>query len=164
MDANVTGDRGGNFSLTAAGLATGTGGGTFKTVNTLTYTIDGVFFSKGATDNIAFSSGMLPPGVNSSGNPNLGNSQEAYYAVWIDSAGNFTTTMGNRVGTGGLSATQGTTAVLPPDVQAAKALVGLIKVSTDSTHTFTPGTTTLGSNNTAAYQDCRAMPTKPALT
>ena len=47
----------GFLSLTAAGLAEGTNAATFKTVNTLTFTSNGVFKSKSATDNLTFSSG-----------------------------------------------------------------------------------------------------------
>ena len=54
---NLKLSQGGSFALTAGGLAEGTNANTYKTVNTITYVIDGVFKSKGATDNVAFTAG-----------------------------------------------------------------------------------------------------------
>lgn len=57
MSYNIAQINSGFLSLTAAGLAKGTGAGTFKTSAALTYTNNGVFKSKAATDNLTFTAG-----------------------------------------------------------------------------------------------------------
>ena len=57
MSYNIEQANSGYLSLTAAGLAEGTNSATFKTANTLTYTSNGVFKSKAATDNLTFTAG-----------------------------------------------------------------------------------------------------------
>lgn len=130
------------MSFTAAGLAEGTNANTYKTTATLAYTSDGVIKSKGATDNIAMTStaGTVPP------------SSAALYAVWIDSSGNFSNSRGPVVA-----------AADPCPIPTAPAnnltLVGLIKVVTNASTTFTPGSTDLGAAGvTDTYYDCSVMP------
>lgn len=142
MSYNIEQINSGFQSLTAAGLAEGTNANTYKTVNTLTYTSDGVLKSKAGTDNIAMTSGIgtVPP------------SSAALYAVWIDGSGNFSNSRGPVVVTGD-----------PCPVPTAPAnnltLVGLIKVTTNSSTTFTPGSTDLGNAGvTDTYYDCSVMP------
>lgn len=132
----------GFLSLTAAGLAEGTNAATFKTVNTLTFTSNGVFKSKGATDNLTFSSGHTA----------LAASQSCLFGVWINASGTVSTSQGPIVANGD-----------PCPVPGAPAtnltLVGLIKVATDASTTFTPGTTDLGASGvTDTYYDCMDMP------
>jgi hypothetical protein len=131
MSYNIEQVNSGYMSLSAAGLALGTGAGTFKTTNTLTYTNNGIFKSKGATDNLAFTAGHTA----------LANSQACLFAVWINASGTVSTTQGPIVTTGDNC---------PVPTQ--------IKVSCSSSQTFTPGTSTLGTGNTATYTDCSLMP------
>ena len=142
MSYNIEQINSGFQSLTAAGLAEGTNANTYKTAATLAYTINGVFKSKGATDNIAMTAtaGTVPP------------SSAALYAVWIDTNGNFSNTRGPVVDAAD---------PCPVPVQTALnvALVGLIKVVTNASTTFTPGTTDLGNAGvTDTYFDCSVMP------
>ena len=141
MSYNIEQMNSGYVSLSAAGVAAGTNAGTYKTSNTLTYTSNGVFKSKAATNNVAFSTGHTA----------LANSQACLFGVWIDAGGTFSTTQGPIVAAGD-----------PCPVPTARAanvtLVGLIKVSTGAAETFTPGTSTLGTGNTATYMDCMVMP------
>lgn len=142
MSYNIEQINSGSVSLTAAGLAEGTNANTYKTVNTLTYTTNGVFKSKGATDNIAMTAtaGTVPP------------SSAALYAVWIDGSGNFSNTRGPVVAAG-------EPCPLPSAPAGDVALVGLIKVTTNSSTTFTPGSTDLGNAGvTDVYSDCMVMP------
>ena len=142
MSYNIEQMNSGYVSLTAAGLAEGTNAATFKTANTLAYTSNGVFKSKAATDNIAFSSGHTA----------LAASQACLFGVWIDAAGNVTTSQGPIVAAGD-------PCPVPSAPAANRTLVGLIKVTTDSSTTFTPGTTDLGASGvTDAYSDCMVMP------
>lgn len=142
MSYNIEQVNSGYMSLTAAGLAEGTNANTYKTVNTLTFTSNGVFKSKGATDNIAMTSGIgtVPP------------SSAALYAVWIDGSGTFSNTRGPVVASG-------EPCPVPTANAANLTLVGLIKVTTDGSTTFTPGSTDLGAAGvTDVYYDCSLMP------
>ena len=141
MSYNIEQANSGYLSLTAAGLAEGTNANTFKTTNTLTYTSNGVFKSKAATDNLTFSTGTA-----------LGNSQACLFAVWISAGGTITTTQGPIVAAGD-------PCPVPAQVTANTTLVGLIKVTTSSSGTFTPGSTELSASGvTGTYSDCMDMP------
>ena len=141
MSYNIEQANSGFLSLTAAGLAEGTNSGTFKTTNTLTFTSNGIFKSKASTDNLAFTAGTA-----------LGNSQACLFAVFITSGGTVSTTQGP------INAA-GDPCPVPSQVTANTTLVGLIKVTTSSAATFTPGTTDLSASGiTAAYSDCMDMP------
>jgi hypothetical protein len=139
MSYNIEQANSGFLSLTAAGLAGGTTTGTFKTTNTLTFTNNGVFKSKAATDSLPFSSGHTALAAN----------QACLFAVWITSGGTVSTTQGPIQASGD-------PCPVPAQVTANTTLVGLIKVVT--TAVFTPGTTALGTGNTATYLDCMDMP------
>jgi len=141
MSYNIEQANSGYLSLTAAGLAEGTNANTFKTANTLTFTSNGVFKSKSATDNLTFSTGTA-----------LGNSQACLFAVWITSGGTISTTQGPIVASGD-------PCPVPSQATANTTLVGLIKVTTSSSATFTPGSTDLSASGvTGAYYDCMDMP------
>lgn len=141
MSYNLGQANSGYLSLTAAGLAEGTNSATFKTTNTLAFTNNGVFKSKGATDNLVFSTGTA-----------LAASQSCLFGVWIDGSGNVTTTQGPIVAAGD-------PCPVPSQTTAGVTLVGLIKVTTSSAATFTPGTTDLSASGiTDAFFDCMDMP------
>ena len=142
MSYNLSESNSGYASLTAAGLTEGTNAATFKTANTLTYTSNGVFKSKNATDNLTFSAGHTA----------LAASQACLFGVWINAAGTVSTSQGPIVAAGDPCPVPGAPA-------ANLTLVGLIKVTTDASTTFTPGTTDLGAAGiTDAYSDCMRMP------
>ena len=141
MSYNIEQANSGYLSLTAAGLAEGTNSATFKTVNTLTFTSNGVFKSYAATDNLAFTAGTA-----------LAASQACLFAVWITGAGAVSTTQGPIVAAGD-------PCPVPGQVTAGTTLVGLIKVTTSSSATFTPGSTDLGATGiTDVFSDCMDMP------
>ena len=141
MSYNIEQANSGYLSLTAAGLAEGTNANTFKTVNTLTFTSNGVFKSYAATDNLTFTAGTA-----------LAASQACLFAVWITGAGAVSTTQGPIVAAGD-------PCPVPGQVTAGTTLVGLIKVTTSSSATFTPGSTDLGATGvTDVFSDCMDMP------
>jgi hypothetical protein len=141
MSYNIEQSNSGYLSLTAAGVAEGTNANTFKTTNTLTYTSNGVFKSKTATDNLTFSTGTT-----------LGNSQACLFAVWITAGGTVSTTQGPIVAAGD-------PCPVPSQTTAGTTLVGLIKVTTSSSGAFVPGGTDLSASGvTATYSDCMDMP------
>jgi hypothetical protein len=139
MSYNIEQANSGYLSLTSAAIAGGTTTGTFKTTATLTYTNHGVFKSKAATDNLAFSSGHTA----------LAAGQACLFALWIDTSGAVVTTQGP------INAS-GDPCPVPTQTTANVTLFGLIKVA--ATSTFTPGTTALGTGNTATYFNCMDMP------
>lgn len=140
---------GGNVGFSNAGLAEGTNANTFKTAATYTYSVDGVFYSKAATDNLPFSAGHTA----------LGNSEVCLFGVWVDAAGAITTSQGKIVSATALS--NGTVALEMPDPVADKALVGLIRVETGASATFTPGSTDLGAAGiTDTYYNTTVRPAK----
>jgi hypothetical protein len=147
---NLKLSQGGSFALTAGGLAEGTNANTYKTVNTITYVIDGVFKSKGATDNVAFTAGHGTVPVSSS----------VLYLICLDGSGNFSTVAGRAVPTA--EVTGGFRALEWPAVPADVAAVGGLRVDTNASTTFTPGSVDLGAAGiTDTYYDLFAVPTKP---
>jgi hypothetical protein len=141
MSYNIEQANSGFASLTAAGLAEGTNSATFKTVNTLTFTNNGVFKSLAATDNLVFSAGTA-----------LAASQACLFAVWVNTSGTVTTTQGPIVAAGD-------PCPVPTQATANVTLVGLIKVTTSSAATFTPATTDLSASGiTDVFYDCMVMP------
>jgi hypothetical protein len=130
----------GGAGVGGAGLAEGTNANTFKTVNAVSYTIDGQLYTKGATDNITFTA-----------TAQQAISTFCLYLVSINSGGTVTVTKGTEVGTD--------IAVLPA-LPASSAPLGWIKVATDGATTFTGGTTDLGAAGiTDTYGDISVMNT-----
>lgn len=148
---NLKLSQGGSFALTSGGLAEGTNANTFKTANTITFVTDGVFRSKGATDNVAFSSGHATVPVSSS----------VLYLVCLNASGDFSTVAGRAVPTAEVTA--GTRALEWPASPAGDvAVVGAIRVDTDSSTTFTPGSVDLGASGiTDTYFNLFAVPIRP---
>lgn len=148
---NLKLSQGGSFALTAGGLAEGTNANTYKTVSTITFVVDGVFKTKTATDNVAFSAGHATVPVSSS----------VIYLVGLDAGGTFSTVAGRAVPTAEVTA--GTRALEWPAAPAGDiAVVGAIRVDTGSGVTFTPGSTDLGAASiTDTFFDLFAVPTKP---
>lgn len=142
MSYNIEQVNSGYMSFNSGGLAAGTNAGTFQIATAINYTNNGVFRQRAALNNIAFSSGHTA----------LGNSQACLFGVWLDNSGNVTTSQGPIV-------EAGQPCPVPPSPAGVdRTLAGLIKVTTGAAQTFTPGTSTLGTGNTAAYHNCSVMP------
>lgn len=126
-----------NRPLGAPGLVIGTSSATdIKVANTIAFLLDGVFEAVGA----AFEIG---PGGN-----NLGNSEKCIYLVSIASGGSSGTATQSAV----VAASDDDPDL--PAVPAGECPVGTVKVETDSSHTFTPGTDNLNKTGvTATYTD-----------
>ena len=142
MSYNLEQANSGYASLTSAGLAAGTNAGTFQTGNALTFTNNGIFYSKNATNNVALTAGHAA----------VGPSKACLFGVFINAAGTFSTTQGPIVDAGD-------PCPVPPFPAGSVTLVGLIKVATNSSTTFTPGTTAFGAAGvTSTYLNCMRMP------
>jgi len=125
-----------NDTLTAAGCATATVTSQVKTVNTLTYLIDGAYKTKAATDNFWTLAGATVPVA----------SFQKYYLL-IDGSGAASVVQG-------VPSTVSAAAVVLPFPPQSKAIVGVLTIATDATHTFIPGTTLLGAAGiTATFND-----------
>lgn len=137
-----------NFVFNAAGLAQQAGGtATYKTVNTVKYVIANAYKTVAAAGTQAFSAAT----------PVIAVSSSCAFLVQVDGSGTLSTKAGTVVAAA-------TGSVIPPP-DAGKAVIGIINVATDGTHTFTPGTTALDAAGiTATYTDAVAFIIPPTLT
>lgn len=140
---------GGNKCFTSAALAEGTGANTIKTTVALTYTIDGVFYSKAITDNIAMTALPIQAVATT-----------AYYGIWINTAGTVTMTKLSEWLTTDIAAgnkvLQGTLPV------KGLCLFGIMKVVTNGSTTYTNGSVDLSAAGvTATFQNYSAPPAAP---
>lgn len=127
-------------ALTAGGVATATTTSKAKTVNTIQYSIGGVQYTKAATDNL-WTLGV----AGSNTTVAVGSFQK--YLLLLDTAGAATvqeatqnTVSAATVSWAGISAVS-PWAPLIVAVGTTKAIVAVMTVATDATHTFIPGTT-----------------------
>jgi hypothetical protein len=119
-----------------------------KTVtNTITYCIDGVLYSLAPTDPIAFTDVHKQDVATT-----------CFYAVCVDSGGTPVIVNGTPVLTALITA--GTSKATFPEISDNLCLIGGVKVETDTTHTFTPGTTALSAAGiTDTYYNFSCAPT-----
>lgn len=136
-------------ALTAAGCTTGTTTTKVKTANTLTFTVNGVFYSLAGTDDFWTLSGTVVK---------KGSYQK--YLLLVDTAGVASIQEGTQ-------STVGASSVVWTNVDAStawaaflsalgstKCCAGVLTIATDATHTFTPGTTALDAAGiTATFVD-----------
>jgi hypothetical protein len=123
----------GNLQLSDGGIAIGTDTAKVKTAATINYTVDGVFYTKGATDDFWTLSGTTV----TSGNANK-------YLLCIDSAGAASIVEGTQAASAA--------SVVLPSAPASKCVVGILQVET--TGDFIPGTTALSAGTvTDTYTD-----------
>jgi hypothetical protein len=109
---------------------------TFKTTGTTSYTCDGIWFTKAALAAQAFTAGHAVQAIGTT----------RYYLVTLDSAGTVRTI-------------QGTSGGGMPDAPANQTPIGAIKIVTNASTTFTPGTTALDAAGvTATYIDLCVLP------
>lgn len=148
---NLKLSQGGSFALTSGALAAGTNAGTFQNTATITFVTDGVLRSKTATNNVAFTAGHATVPVSSS----------VIYLVCLDASGNYSTVAGRAVPTAEVTA--GTRPLeFPAPPVGDIAVAGAIRVDTNASTTFVPGTTSLGAAGiTATYLNLFAVPTRP---
>lgn len=137
MSYNLSESNSGYLALSAGGLAAGNTASQLKTVNTITYLNNGIFRSKTAVAAISLA-----------GLPVIPAGRAALIGVFLDNAGNVSVAMGPI---GDIA-----DPCPVPTVGNNLTVVGLVKVQASSV--FTPGTTSLGTGNTATYFDVASMP------
>lgn len=118
----------GNRCFTKAICAIGSNTAKAKTTATAEYCIDGVMYSKGATDDLFVFTDLTVQPI----------STTCFYALCLDSGGNASIINGTPVSTAAITA--GTAHAYIPEIPATKCCVGAIKVVTDGTGTFVPAT------------------------
>jgi len=148
-----------NLSLGSAGLAVGTGAGTFKTVTPFAYMIAGRSYEKAATDNIAMTMRVKSPAEVPVAVPA---SKTQVYFLMIDAAGAVTYTQARTsvADSGAVRGMAGSSTAANYQASAYEwpleepnaAIFGAIKVATNASGAFTPGTTSFGAaNQTVTY-------------
>lgn len=161
---NLALSQGGSIALGSSVLGSGTTAGTIKTTVTMPYTIDGVFFSKAITDNIA--AAVTVPAVMSNGyavngsfTGQIGGSTRLY-GLYIDGAGNVTLAPGPVVNSAELAG--GNAALMFPGNIRMRAAFGVMRVAVTAGNTFVPGTTALAAAGvTVTFLNLMAFPAEP---
>ena len=132
----------GNFNLGNAVLAEGTNAGTIKTTAATVVSINGLMYSKAATDNITVTAGAVQADLTT-----------CMYLVTMETDGDIVVTKGTEQLTGSGKD------LLWPTIPANSAVLGAIKVVTSGA-TFTAGTTDLGAGTvTDTYYNYFTPPT-----
>lgn len=144
--------RGGNICTVKAGLVIGDGAKTGPAIGTaIMYGIDGIGYTKAAAATVLPLSVATVQAV----------STKRLYLMVVDASGTVTSVAGRAVSTTALA--NGSDALEWPECPSDKAPFGAVKIETDSTHTFTPGTTALDAAGiTETYYDIvGGVPSKP---
>ncbi len=161
---NLQLSQGGSFALASGALANGTTAGTIKTTVIVPYTVDGVFYSKAITDNIALAIAAPPvAAVYSNGFSTSGvitgqvGGSTVLYGLFLDTAGAVTLIPGKPCNTADLAA--GNTSLQFPAPVRGKACFGVLRIAVTANTTFIPGTTALNAAGvTATYLNLFALP------
>jgi len=167
MSDNLAMSAGATLCLAAAGLAEGTNANTIKTVNNITYTIDGRFYSLAATDNIAISySGpsvyQAPTGVGSVNGGFTGgtNGSTRLYLIAVNAAGAVSIVPGQIVDNAELAA--GRVALMFPDAPRGTCPIGAMRIAVTAGTTFVPGSVDLSAAGvTDTFIDLMDVPSNP---
>lgn len=160
---NLALSQGGNLAFTSGALANGTNSGTIKTTATITFTVNGAFASKAATDNVSIAY-TAPSAI--WGQPSDGSFTGAVggstrlYGVYLNSSGTFSVLPGPIVNSAELAA--GTAALHYPPMQRDRACVGVVRIALTAGTTFIPGTTALDASGvTTTYVNLSSVPGEP---
>lgn len=135
MSTNAQGLNSGNIVLNSGAVSAGTNAGSIQTTATVNYTVNGIFRTKAATNNIALPAPSVAGAYTAGAIQSLAVGEKALFALFIDAAGNFSFGQSAKVGAGEPAPVIGS----PAD----KAVVAVFTV-TAATAPFVPGTTALG--------------------
>jgi hypothetical protein len=167
MSDNLSLDSGFTFALSSGAWAEGTNANTIKSTATITYTIDGRFYSKSATDNIAISySGatvyQAPSGVSTINGGFTGgvNGSTRIYGIYLDTSGAVSILPGPIVDNTELAA--GRVALNWPDAPTGVCTVAGMRIAVTSGTNFTPGSVDLSASGvTATFYNLAGTPANP---
>jgi hypothetical protein len=168
MSDNQSLNRGLTMALNSGGLAEGTNANTIQIATEIKYVIDGQFFTKAVTDNIAISysgptvyqaaaggiqavNGGFTGGVNGS---------TRIYGIFLNAAGAVSILPGPIVDSAELAA--GRIALQWPDAPVGLCPIGGLRVALTAGTTFTPGGTDLSASGvTDTFYNLADMPANP---
>ncbi len=167
MSDNLSQDSGLTVALNSGAIAAGTTAGTVKTTVAIAYALDGRFYSKAITDNIAISySGpavyQAPTGVGSVNGGFTGgsNGSTRIYGLFLDASGTVSVLPGAIVDSADLAA--GRASLQWPDVPNNVCPFGAVRIAVTAGTSFVPGTTSLSASGvTATYYNLADMPANP---
>ena len=154
--------------LSSGAWAEGTNANTIKSTATVTFVIDGRFYSKSATDNIAISYAgpsvyqAAAGGVQSVNGGFTGgaNGSTRLYLVCLDTSGNVSIVPGQIVDSAELAA--GRIALMFPDAPNGVCPVAAMRVALTAGTTFTPGSTDLSAAGvTGSFINLASVPANP---
>ena len=147
--------RGGTYCVSSAGLAIGDGAKTGPAIVGedslgLTFAIDGILYYKADAATVIPLTAATAQAVSTS----------CLYLMQIDTAGTVSSVKGREVLTADL--TDGSEVLEWPVPADGKCPIGAVRIDTDSTHTFTPGTTALDAAGiTETYYNLITVPVNP---
>jgi hypothetical protein len=167
MSDNLSNSFGATLALVSGALAAGTTAGTIKTTVAVPYLLDGQFYSKAITDNIAIAiTGgevyQAPTGVGSINGAFTGGTGGAtrLYLLCMNAAGAVSVTPGKIVNSADLAA--GRVSLDFPDAPYNQCPFGAMRVVVTATTSFIPGTTALGASGvTTTFLNLGAVPATP---
>jgi hypothetical protein len=142
MSSQLQGANALTAAFTSGGLGIGSTPSQFTNANTITYAINGRFYSRASIASQALviepNSGIVPTAPNAFQSIPAGSS--CAFAVILDTSAAFTVAQGPIV--------EGTAVNCPvPQAPAGKAIVGVIKVANGTASPFVPGTTAFDTAN-----------------
>lgn len=161
---NLALSQGGNLCFTSGGLTGGTNAGTIQTASTITYTINGAFASKAATNNVSIAY-TAPAGPTYNENPNGAFTGQAggstrLYGIFLNAGGDFSVVPGPVANTARLAA--GQESLQFPAAQRDRACCGVVRIAVTANTTFIPGTTALNAAGvTTTYLNLSSIPAEP---
>lgn len=168
MSDNLSLSSGFTAALSSGGWAEGTNANTIQNANTVTYVIDGQFYSKSATDNLAISySGATvyqaaAGGIQSVNGGFTGgvNGSTRIYLICLSTAGAVSIVPGTIVDSAELAA--GRVALMYPDAPIGVCPVAALRIALTAGTTFTPGSTDLSASGvTDTFYNLATVPANP---
>ena len=168
MADNLSLSAGFTAALSSGAWAEGTNANTIKSTATVTFVIDGQFYSKGATDNIAISysgatvyqaaaggiqavNGGFTGGVNGS---------TRLYLICLNTSGDVSIVPGQIVDSAELAA--GRVALMFPDAPKGVCPTAALRIALTAGTAFTPGSTDLSASGvTATFYNLADVPANP---
>lgn len=168
MSSNLALDAGLTAALSSGGWAEGTNANTIQNANTVTFLVDGRFYSKSATNNIAISySGPAVYQAASGGVATVNggftggvNGSTRLYLICLDTSGNVSIVPGQIVDNAELAA--GRVALMFPDLPSGVCATAALRVAVTSGTNFTPGSVDLSASGvTASFINLSTVPASP---
>lgn len=167
MSDNLSLDSGLTAALSSGAWAEGTNANTIKSTATVTFVIDGRFYSKSATDNIAISYAganvyQAPSGVSTINGGFTGgvNGSTRLYGIYLDTSGAVSILPGPIVDSAELAA--GRVALPFPDAPNGVCPTAVLRVAVTSGTNFTPGSVDLSASGvTASFINVATTPANP---